>query len=338
MAKMKSIIFKMRWWILAVTSLIIFSIMAFLAVAVSLVEPNPQVVQTPIPQTSPVLVRIYTDTPETTLPPKATSTMQIITATATSMTPIREMGYVEQVIDGDSIKVVIDGVVHELRYIGIDAPEVGMPYSEESTAANQLLVESQVVELEGDITNRDSYGRLLRYVFLLDGRFVNAELVRLGMAAAEEYPPDVKYQAVISKSEQEAIEAGIGLWEPVSTSTQEVNQEPVVSIQIDPSCSQFNAPGNDNQNKNEEYVCLINSAPKSIALQGWVIHDEYGWSYEFPIFNLESNARVRVLTGCGVDTSSELYWCKDETAIWNNDGDCVTVLDGDGNEVVKFCY
>jgi endonuclease YncB( thermonuclease family) len=338
MAKIKSVLFKMRWWILAYTSLIFFSMIAFLAIVVLQLEPNSQAEQTPNPPALPALVEMPTDTPETTIPHEATSTSQSFTAPATSADTIREMGYVEHVTDGDSIRIMIDGVVHELRYIGIDAPEVGMPYSKESTAANQLLVESQVVELESDITNTDPYGRLLRYVFLLDGRFVNAELVRLGMATAEEYPPDVKYQAVIKSSEHAAIEAGIGLWAPISTSTQEMDLEPNVSIQIDLSCSQFNAPGNDNQNKNEEYVCFINSGPSSIELQGWVIHDTYGWSYEFPIFTLESSANVRVLTGCGADTSSDLHWCKDETAIWNNDGDCVTLLDVDGNEVVNYCY
>ena len=76
---------------------------------------------------------------------------------------------------------------------------------------NESLVGGRRVRLERDVTDRDRYGRLLRYVFV-DDIFVNARLVRLGLAKARAYPPDTKYQHVLEQAELEAKEAGRGIW------------------------------------------------------------------------------------------------------------------------------
>ena len=117
---------------------------------------------------------------------------------------------VTQVIDGDTI--VIEGG-YKVRYIGIDTPEIddGEPFGMEALEANQELVEGKVVHLERDVSQTDKYGRLLRYVYV-DGIFVNAELVRLGLAEAKAYPPDTKYQEDLEELETEAKEAGWGMW------------------------------------------------------------------------------------------------------------------------------
>ena len=118
---------------------------------------------------------------------------------------------VTQVIDGDTI--VIDGD-YRVRYIGIDAPEVHPQpeaYGIEAWEANRLLVEDKKVRLEGDVSETDPYGRLLRYVYV-DSVFVNAELVRKGLARAKAYPPDTKYQDYLEQMEAEARDAGRGMW------------------------------------------------------------------------------------------------------------------------------
>ena len=116
-----------------------------------------------------------------------------------------------RVIDGDTIE--IEGGIR-VRYIGIDTPEVYPQteyYGSEASAKNRELVEGQMIILEKDTTDKDRYGRLLRYVWV-DDVFVNAELVRLGYAEARAYPPDTKYQDIFSRLEGEAREAGLGLW------------------------------------------------------------------------------------------------------------------------------
>ncbi|MDI6840059.1 MAG: thermonuclease family protein [bacterium] len=121
---------------------------------------------------------------------------------------------VERVIDGDTI-LLSNG--ERVRYIGIDAPETVHPikgveyYGIEATEANRRLVENKSVKLEFDVQKRDKYGRLLAYVYV-DTVFVNAKLVSQGYAKVSTYPPNVKYQELFLRLQQEAREAGRGLW------------------------------------------------------------------------------------------------------------------------------
>ena len=96
----------------------------------------------------------------------------------------------------------------------MDTPEIYPvleAYGLEAWQANRELVEGKKVRLERDVSETDKYGRLLRYVYV-DDVFVNAELVRRGLAEARAYPPDTKYQDYLEKLEQEARAAGRGMW------------------------------------------------------------------------------------------------------------------------------
>ncbi len=118
---------------------------------------------------------------------------------------------VTEVIDGDTI--VIEGG-YRVRYIGIDTPEIHPqlePFALEALEANRQLVEGKIVRLEQDVSPTDKYQRLLRYIWV-DGILVNAELVRLGLAEANAYPPDTRYQEYLEELETEAREAGRGMW------------------------------------------------------------------------------------------------------------------------------
>ena len=121
------------------------------------------------------------------------------------------MARVTQVIDGDTI--IIEGG-YKVRYIGIDTPEVYPKleaYGMEAWQANRKLVEGKKVRLARDVSETDKYGRLLRYVYV-DDIFVNAELVRRGLAEAQAYPPDIKHQDYLDELEAEAREASRGIW------------------------------------------------------------------------------------------------------------------------------
>lgn len=124
---------------------------------------------------------------------------------------VPETAVVTQVIDGDTI--IID-TGHRVRYIGIDTPEVYPEeevYGQEAWQANRKLVEGKRVRLEQDISETDKYGRLLRYVYV-DDILVNAELVKLGLARAIAYPPDIKHQDLLEQLESEARQAKRGMW------------------------------------------------------------------------------------------------------------------------------
>ena len=122
-----------------------------------------------------------------------------------------ETAKVTRVIDGDTIIVAGN---YRVRYIGIDTPEIHPKLEEygiEAWQLNRQLVEGKEVHLERDVSETDKYGRLLRYVYV-DSVFVNAELVKQGLARAKAYPPDTRYQDYLEQMEAEARQAGRGMW------------------------------------------------------------------------------------------------------------------------------
>lgn len=125
-----------------------------------------------------------------------------------SCKPSAQSVTVVKVVDGDTI--VIENGYH-VRYIGVDSPEADELYYSEAKQMNADLVEGKQVRLEADVTDKDKYGRLLRYVYA-DDVFVNAEMVRQGGAWASAYPPDVKYQVYLEAMENEARQLKRGFW------------------------------------------------------------------------------------------------------------------------------
>lgn len=125
---------------------------------------------------------------------------------------------VERVVDGDTIRVTYEGRSERVRYIGVDTPETRHPskgvepLGPEATEANRRLVEGETVRLVLDVQERDRHGRLLAYVYLRDGTFVNAKLVEEGYAQVMTVPPNVLHQELFLDLEREARAAGRGLW------------------------------------------------------------------------------------------------------------------------------
>lgn len=101
----------------------------------------------------------------------------------------RVVGTVVQIYNGDAAIVDINGEEHEVRYIGIDAPGPLEAGGQEALNANIALVAGKQVLLVMDKTDVDEYGRLPRYV-IVDGIFVNLELVQQGVAFHSNEPPD----------------------------------------------------------------------------------------------------------------------------------------------------
>ncbi len=286
------------------------------------------------------------ETPVTSPP---TATQKPIEAEPTATRTIgRTQARVASVIDGDTFEVEIDGQIYSVRYIGIDAPEMDdRRGAAKATEVNPRLVGGQIVQLEKDVSETDRYGRLLRYVYV-GSLFVNAELVRLGCAAAMTNVPDVACAGLFVQLQQDAREAGRGLWGYPAPEPPTPTSLPVVSptappspgnITVDLSCCQFNAPGDDAANKVEEYVCFSNNGAQAVNMENWTLTDEYGWSYTFPAFALDAGAIVRVRTGCGQNTATDLYWCHGgASAIWNNDGDIVFLFDARSALVAQYSY
>lgn len=253
---------------------------------------------------------------------------------------------VRRVIDGDTIELASGARV---RYIGIDTPEMSGPrecYATEATAKNRELVEGKRVALRKDVSETDRYGRLLRYVYLPTGEMVNATLVREGYAVTSTFPPDVMFADLFVELEREAREAARGLWGPACETPTTPTLTPIPSVTPGPDpagvrvngpCSQFDAPGDDHYNLNEEWVCFTNYGGESSEMTRWQVRDEYGHTHIFSSFTLASGATVRLHTGAGANTQADLYWGS-SSAIWNNDGDTVYLWDAAGNRVDEYLY
>lgn len=106
------------------------------------------------------------------------------------------------VVDGDSIRIMLDGREIQVRYIGINTPEYDSSQREAAIAAtreNRRLLSGSTLYLFKDLSNTDKYDRLLRYV-VANGTFINLALVESGYAESKSYPPDTSCQTIFDQA------------------------------------------------------------------------------------------------------------------------------------------
>jgi micrococcal nuclease len=141
---------------------------------------------------------------------------------------IGETAFVERVVDGDTLKL---SDKRRVRLIGVDTPE--LHYSEKLLRDSQRthkdikaiqelgakaadftrsLCERKSVRIETDVRKLDKYGRLLAYIYLEDGTFLNAKILEEGYGQVMTIPPDVKYADYFLKLGRKAKESARGLW------------------------------------------------------------------------------------------------------------------------------
>ncbi|MDQ0425555.1 MULTISPECIES: thermonuclease family protein [Cellulomonas] len=127
---------------------------------------------------------------------------------------------VVRVVDGDTLIVAKPDRETRVRLIGIDTPESVAPdrpvecFGPEASARTTELLAGQTVTLRGDPTQDgvDQYGRELDYVWLPDGRLLNHVLVAEGYAVEHTYAAPYAYQQHLRAAQQQAQDAGAGLW------------------------------------------------------------------------------------------------------------------------------
>ena len=126
-----------------------------------------------------------------------------------------------QIIDGDTIRVNIDGNIEKVRFVGINTPEIANrdhpdefmgPEAKEFT---EKALKDKDIYLEKDISDKDKYDRLLRYIWLeepvvnpstddIGKKTLNGILVKEGLAFSNFYKPDTKYQDQLEAIEDKA--------------------------------------------------------------------------------------------------------------------------------------
>lgn len=180
-----------------------------------------------------------------------------------------------KVVDGDTLTVDYYGEKERDRLIGMDTPESVHPDKSKNTEegviasdyAKTLVQEGDTVYLVRDVSDRDRYGRLLRYVYLDesldDSAMLNRIMVEEGYANAATFPPDVKYQKEFTRLEKEARELQKGSWKESVAKPQPVE------------------PTENTKNKNEtafNRVCFVAKTATREKLESgtWNILNENG--------------------------------------------------------------
>jgi hypothetical protein len=238
-----------------------------------------------------------------------------------------------EIVDGDTLYVSGPLGELEVRLVGVNTPEAGECFSEEATDALADLVTGNDLVLVVDRSDVDQFGRALRYVETTDGVDVGAELVANGFAIARRYPPDDARAGLYAELQQTAQREGRGLWAPDACGANDLDG---VEVEIEVNAD---APGDDGQNLNGEWVRFTNAGVEEIDLAGWEVADESAsHRYTFDDLRLAPGADVTLFSGCGPDDETARYWCVSGSAVWNNSGDTIFLRDPNGNIVASLSY
>jgi endonuclease YncB( thermonuclease family) len=133
--------------------------------------------------------------------------------------------------DGDTLTVDMNGTPEKVRFIGVDTPETHDPrksvqcFGQAAANFTRGFIGNNRIRLEADPANtdRDRYQRLLRYVYLPDGRLVNAEIIKQGYGFAYTYFPFTKLEEF--KGYQKQAETNkLGLWGDCNIITEDNGQ------------------------------------------------------------------------------------------------------------------
>jgi micrococcal nuclease len=127
---------------------------------------------------------------------------------------------VTKVVDGDTLKLSMDGKTVTVRLIGLDTPEIVDPRTpvqcfglEASEKAKEMLKGASVrIEQDATQSTYDKYGRLLAYVYLKDGTLFNEYMIREGYGHEYTYDAPYKHQREFKAAEMRARAQGKGLW------------------------------------------------------------------------------------------------------------------------------
>jgi endonuclease YncB( thermonuclease family) len=256
-------------------------------------RPSPTASHTQIPSSTPTL------TPTPSITPSPTEDLSFFAiADCLPTDTAYQRGLVINVVDGDTIEVQLsDDITSTVRYIGVDAPENGYPFSEEARQANMNLVYQQRVVLVKDQSEVDRYQRVLRYVIVGDV-FVNLQLVNAGFASAQNYPPDEACKDVFASAEEGARLAKIGMW--VATPTPQPFAGQVIILSV---------------NKRQEWADIQNVGDYPVDLNGWNLVSERGHQ-ECPLSGIL--AAGEILRIWSMQPQGAGYSCGYTSPIWNN--------------------
>lgn len=209
-----------------------------------------------------------------------------------------EEAKVTRVVDGDTIIVNLNGKDEKLRMILVDTPETVHPkkpvefYGKEASNFTKSKLTNKTVYLQKDVSDRDRYNRILRYVWLerpksnnptneeIKKNMYNAILIKDGYGKIATFPPDIKYVELFKKLDRSAREQNLGMWSvegenftPEKNTSENKKEEAIKSnpniesgkIKGNKNSKIYHLPNGANYNKiSEKNIIYFNSEEEAI--------------------------------------------------------------------------
>lgn len=232
-------------------------------------------------------------------------------------------------VDGDTIRIMLDGKEEIIRMIGVDTPETVHPSKpveyfgkEASNFTKKMLPVGSEVYVTYDWDPRDKYNRLLAYIwYKVDGIWVlhNLNLIANGYGFAyTSFAFDDDYKQTFIEAERTARNEDRGLWKQENDNKQTTANTNGIAIQ------EVQPKGSD------EFVILANNSGKAVNLKDWKMVSTSGnQEYIFPDITIKAGKTISVHSG--KSASGSLIWSKGY--IHANASDGVELYSADGKLV-----
>ena len=237
----------------------------------------------------------------------------------------RISGEVTWIADGDTLEVDTGETVITVRLAGINAPENGECFADESLDYLIDNVKGQTVTIEE--LEIDQFGRTLAHVFT-ESNHVNLDLVEFGLVIANGIADD-PYGALLVTAEGNAFDSRSGLWSPTACGSS--GDLPMVNIR---DTSTVDPGGPDDEALDAEQIVIVSASDEPVDLSGWILRDESS-RHRFAF------AEGTILTANGDElriSSSDPGWDPGGSPVWSNSGDMALLQLPDGTVVDRWRY
>ncbi|MFH1787192.1 MAG: thermonuclease family protein [archaeon] len=224
-----------------------------------------------------------------------------------------EFVVVQRVIDGDTIVAGNNSI----RLLGINSPEKGEKYYNESKEFLEKLILDKEVRFEFGKEKYDQYKRILAYVYI-NNMNINIELVKNGFANF--YFPSGK-----DMHYKEFVQAWKSCIESNKNLCQKSNKKCSECIEL----NEFDSE--------KERITIDNQCGFSCDLTNWEIKDEGRKNFVFPKTNLNSNEKITIQVGEGNNNNTNLFW-KGEKYVWTETGDTLFLRDENAGLILYKSY
>ncbi|TNE89128.1 MAG: hypothetical protein EP330_11860 [Deltaproteobacteria bacterium] len=232
---------------------------------------------------------------------------------------------VASVYDGDTVTLATGDKIR-LRWVNTPELKPAEAYGVEAREAAVAFLTGEITLLLGSENPRDGYGRIVSGLQREDGGNLSIHLLELGLAHLFIIPPDDTDLTPFLEAQAKAQAAKRGIW-----STDRYQG----ALHI--TSFHANAPGDDRENVNGEYLRVCNVTNEPVNVDGYRIAKSTGQSYTFPALTIPPGHTVKVFSGVGEHQTSpgeqlEIY-LGSATPIWNNKSDRATIYDRFGKVI-----